>query len=495
MTPKSSEIQSGCKSLDDFSETIIQQNRITLYFDLSHFSMTTSGGGVRRVVAKFVQYLAESLASNNIEVVYITGREDKSIYHALKPNGVEWDVLGPVHPARGDWYVSIDLCPEDILEHSQEISKWRREGVICFFFIHDIIFSKSPEYIDSPKKVVTLTKWLRFIVETADCLLTSSEVVKRDVVAWAKKHALDIGNTHFIIQHLGSDFVQFGEHPIKPKESEYQFLCVSTVEPRKGYDLLVPAFIHVLEQGIHARLVIVGHQGWKCDTVVRLLRTNPYAGTKIIWKDKCDDAELNRLYSESDCFVFASRDEGFGLGVMEAAQSGLQLLLRDIPIFREIAGSGALYFNEDTLESQLISIVNNPNILPSSAQIDSLTWKDSVQGMAQQIVAWIRSQISSDLKSVDRKYDAPSILNYLPRYRAPVSTLLKLSILSRWHPSKKRRQHYRARLRTSQFRHIGGNTKSCLLYLVNRFLSNYAFTSTQRESYYIEMNRILAGSR
>jgi glycosyltransferase involved in cell wall biosynthesis len=44
--------------------------------------------------------------------------------------------------------------------------------------------------------------------------------------------------------------------------------------------------------------------------------------------------------------IVPSREEGFGLPVMEAAALGLPVIARDIPVFREIAGDRCFYFGE-----------------------------------------------------------------------------------------------------------------------------------------------------
>ncbi len=50
-----------------------------------------------------------------------------------------------------------------------------------------------------------------------------------------------------------------------------------------------------------------------------------------------DDAELAWLYSRAAVTAFLSRDEGFGLPVLEATHFGSPLVLADTPVFRELA--------------------------------------------------------------------------------------------------------------------------------------------------------------
>ena len=43
--------------------------------------------------------------------------------------------------------------------------------------------------------------------------------------------------------------------------------------------------------------------------------------------------------------IAASEGEGFGLPLIEAAQHRLPIIARDLPVFREITGAHAFYFN------------------------------------------------------------------------------------------------------------------------------------------------------
>lgn len=59
------------------------------------------------------------------------------------------------------------------------------------------------------------------------------------------------------------------------------------------------------------------------------------------------DAEYVALLDDSVAFVSASRDEGFGIPVVEAMTRGVPVVVSDIPIFREVGGEAALYADPD----------------------------------------------------------------------------------------------------------------------------------------------------
>jgi len=57
------------------------------------------------------------------------------------------------------------------------------------------------------------------------------------------------------------------------------------------------------------------------------------------------DADLGVLYKNSVAFIFPSLSEGFGLTGLEAMSCGTLVLASEIPVFKEIYGPHALYFN------------------------------------------------------------------------------------------------------------------------------------------------------
>ena len=74
------------------------------------------------------------------------------------------------------------------------------------------------------------------------------------------------------------------------------------------------------------------------------LRNHPELGKQLIWLDGISDEYLEKIYAESTCLIAASEGEGFGLPLIEAAQHRMPILARNIPVFQEVAGPHAMYF-------------------------------------------------------------------------------------------------------------------------------------------------------
>lgn len=67
------------------------------------------------------------------------------------------------------------------------------------------------------------------------------------------------------------------------------------------------------------------------------------AGAEVVFHNGVTDAEYATLLADRAVLASASLDEGYGLPVAEAIALGVPAVVTDMPIFREVAGDGALY--------------------------------------------------------------------------------------------------------------------------------------------------------
>ncbi|WP_084126829.1 glycosyltransferase [Demequina sp. NBRC 110054] len=108
-------------------------------------------------------------------------------------------------------------------------------------------------------------------------------------------------------------------------DARFTFVCVARLAPQKGHDVLLRAFALAADELDGARLVLIG-SGPLADELKALARE---LGIEEAVEFKGYVSEPAPLLADADCFVLASRWEGFGVALVEALQFGLPLLATD----------------------------------------------------------------------------------------------------------------------------------------------------------------------
>ena len=191
---------------------------------------------------------------------------------------------------------------------------------------------------------------------------------------------------------------------------------VGTIEPRKGHLHAIAAFDQLWADGVEANLVIIGKEGWKglpeserrtIPATMRRLREHPQLGRRLFWLDGADDAMLTQAYRASACLLYPSEGEGFGLPLIEAASHGLPLIVRDLPVFREVAGEYASYFDGDggaiAVAVRDWLVLREQQRHPGSAGIGSTTWQDNVRKLLTILDATYEDPVSNHAKVLNKQ--------------------------------------------------------------------------------------------
>jgi glycosyltransferase involved in cell wall biosynthesis len=271
------------------------------------------------------------------------------------------------------------------------------KGVEVKILVYDLLPIQVPWSYDK-QFVKNFKGWIKGIVECSGglCISQTTASILRD---WIEANAPHRKNSFAIdVFPMGSDEenARFSEHMppdaadiLKKIAQKPSFILVSTVEPKKGHLQAIKAF-DILWEREDINLVFVGKYGWLADKIVKTINRHKLLGEKLFWltdsqrKDGVSDEYLNRAYAASACLIFPSAWEGFGLPIVEAARHGLPLILRDIPIFREIAGDNAYYFSGFEAEDLAAAIAEWLKLYredkhPKSDDIKTYTWKESAE--------------------------------------------------------------------------------------------------------------------
>lgn len=337
------------------------------YLDISALRLAPHVTGIERVtLAHLTGLLDDPPPGVRIEPVYIDPEVGYRVARRYLPErlGLSAPLAEPpILPRAGDLFFGLDWTPHAILASRERLTIWRARGVRCWFLVHDILPVTNPEWF--PPHIPALFRdWLDALGALADGCVCVSAATAEALAEWWRARGLD-PLPRLEVAHNGADFSALDAAPSIPLDPDLEhalssapsLLMVGTIEPRKGHRHALAALERLWSDGIEVNLIIVGREGWLHDSpadrapiraLVQRLREHPQLGQRLFWPSEVDDATLATLYRRASALLAAAENEGFGLPLIEAAHHGLALIARDIPVFREIAGEHAWYFDAPT---------------------------------------------------------------------------------------------------------------------------------------------------
>lgn len=169
----------------------------------------------------------------------------------------------------------------------------------------------------------------RDYLEMADKIIVPSK--------WNQKVFSDFGFPADVVP-LGYDdntwkFIE--RKPKKPERGTYTFLHYNAFNLRKGFPEVFKAFVKAFDPTEPVKMI------FKTTLNHMPIPINPeqYPNIEII-TGQISDEEMNGIMARSDCFVFPSRGEGFGMTPLEAMATGMPAIVPNAHGISE-------YFNEN----------------------------------------------------------------------------------------------------------------------------------------------------
>ncbi len=177
-------------------------------------------------------------------------------------------------------------------------------------------------------------------------------------------------------------------------------LFVNQWRPHKGLPDLVAAF-GTLKRRRHLphKLVITGKPNPQFPDLIAAIERSPHRAD-IVLPGFVSDDDLPGYYAAADALAFPSAYEGFGLGVLEAMQSGTPVVVSEVSSLPEVAGDAALFVQPgrpDELAAQLGRVIGDPALAAELgrrgiARASRFSWAET----ARQTYALYRSVAGQD---------------------------------------------------------------------------------------------------
>nr|WSY48815.1 MSMEG_0565 family glycosyltransferase [Streptomyces sp. NBC_00886] len=228
---------------------------------------------------------------------------------------------------------AFEPAPYDVV-HAQDCISANAMGGRCVRTVHHIDQFTTPELAACHERAIT---------EPYAHICVSAAVAAELADGWSIKASV-------IPNGVAYDRFADAVHDVAGRERWRQrlgryLLTVGGIEPRKGSLDLLEAYALLHPRHPDLRLVIAGGETLfdYGDYRARWEERAAELGVDPVVLGPVTDDELPSLVATAAAFAFPSVKEGFGLAAMEALAAGVPLVVRDLPVLREVFGPAARF--------------------------------------------------------------------------------------------------------------------------------------------------------
>lgn len=236
------------------------------------------------------------------------------------------------------------LAPDVVFSPMQTMGAWRRRYALVLT-VHDLIYYRHgtpPRDLPAPIRglwrLYHLAWWpQRLLLDRADAVVTVSETT----AALIAEHRLT-RRPVTVVPNAADPL------PAVAGGSGRRLVYMGSFMPYKNVDVLVRAAAALPEHELHLMSRISPTER------ARLTALAPHA--RLVFHDGASDAEYAAALHGATALVTASRDEGFGIPLVEAMSVGTPVVVSDIPVFREVGADAATYVDPDDVDGFVAAI-------------------------------------------------------------------------------------------------------------------------------------------
>jgi len=288
-------------------------------------------------ISRYTARIVEALARLHPEVVMLVHDPRQlemlpTLPHAFASSPTSW---------REPWVARRvnRLEPDVVFSPMQTMGSWgRRYGLVLT--LHDLIYYRHrtpPRDLPRPVRVLWrlyhLAWWpQRVLLNRADEVVTVSATT-RDLI---REHRLTRRDVAVVPNAADAPPAPVGPRA-RPGGDVQELVYMGSFMPYKNVDALVRALAELPGHRLHLM------SGIPAGERARLSALAP--PDSLVVHDGASDEEYLALLGRATALVHASFDEGFGIPLVEAMSLGTPVAVSDIPIFREIGGDAAEYFD------------------------------------------------------------------------------------------------------------------------------------------------------
>lgn len=279
------------------------------------------------------------------------------------------------------------------------IARLRSErGIAVAAVCQDMIPIACPQFSNDEEFVARFRAYADFLIRHVDLVIAISESTKSDTLKYARERGGMSGR--IAVVQLGADLVSVaaarppGELlALQPRRF---VLSVSTIQPRKNFDLLYRLWRRLAEENVPdlPTLVIAGQRAYGGDDLLSRIAHDRLTADKIAVVHRVGDEELSWLYQNCLWTLYPSFYEGWGLPISESLAYGKYCLASNASSLPE-AGAGLVKHLDPrdigAWRDAVLALLTSPTQL---AQLESairaayrpMTWARSAENLMKELM-------------------------------------------------------------------------------------------------------------
>jgi glycosyltransferase involved in cell wall biosynthesis len=234
--------------------------------------------------------------------------------------------------------------------------------------IHDVTHLLDPAFRNTLKSRLFAKSLLKVAVCKARRIITISQYSKRMIVEHLGGNESKISVIHRYASPVFSPLPHSEAKDLVRSQlglAQDYFLFVGSLKPHKNLPVLFEAFAQLRSR--HHRtieLVLIGKDE-KNEPRLRALAVRLGIDQQVRWLSSVSDELLRACYSAAEATILPSRQEGFGLPVIESMACGTPVICADAASLPEVAGGCSLLFDPSSPEdcsAQMAKILESPQL-------------------------------------------------------------------------------------------------------------------------------------
>ena len=221
---------------------------------------------------------------------------------------------------------------------------------------------------------------VRILLGRADAVVTISETTKAQIT----KHRLTTNPIHVVYNASSMPRVA---RPLAGPASR-NLVYMGSFMPYKNVELLLSA-IELLPE--YTLTLLSSISAKRRSQLLSLVSASTAARVRFV--NGASESEYQQILDESFALVSASKDEGFGIPLIEAMSRAIPVVISDIAIFKEVAGSAGSYFdntNVADLVSRILDLEDSAHWNEASAKSlvrsGSFNWGKSATKLLEVVI-------------------------------------------------------------------------------------------------------------